>query len=155
MTLVIKNCTVVEIESAPNITEILEEYAAESAIKGLPHPFAKVETYKHLENTKSIFIIGAFLDDIFIGYIIMLSPILPHYSVRVAVVESFFVAKEYRKTGAGLKLLHEAEKQATEVAARGILISAPFGGNLAEVLPHVGYEETNRVFFRRLNVGDN
>jgi GNAT superfamily N-acetyltransferase len=130
----------------------LEEYAAESAVKGMPHPFAKADAYKHLENTNSIYVIGAFLEEVFIGYIIMLSPILPHYSVRVAVVESYFVAKEYRKTGAGLRLLHEAERQAQEVGAFGAFVSAPFGGNLAEVLPHLGYDETSRIFFRSFNV---
>lgn len=155
MSLVLRKCTIAEIESAPNITQILEEYASESAIKGLPHPFAKVDTYKHLESTNSIYVVGAFFSDKFIGYIIMLSPILPHYSVRVAVVESFFVAKEHRGTGAGLKLLHEVENQAKAAGACGILVSAPFGGNLAEVLPHVGYAETNRVFFKGVHAGNN
>lgn len=151
MNLVIKKCTISEIESASNITQILQEYAAESAIKGLPHPLAKVDSYKQMELSGALHVIGAFFSDVFVGYIIMLSPILPHYSVRVAVVESFFVAKEYRKTGAGLKLLHEAENQARAAGGHGILISTPAGGNLAEVLPHVGYEHTNQVFFRALD----
>lgn len=155
MGLIIRNCTIAEIESAPNIAQILEEYAAESAIKGMPHPLAKVDTYKYLESTKSIYVIGAFFNDVFIGYIIALSPILPHYSVKVAVSESFFVLKEFRNTGAGLKLLREAEKQTSEVGACGILVSAPLGGDLAEVLPHIGYIETNRVFFRSFNAGNN
>lgn len=151
MNLVIRKCTIAEIESAPNIAQILEEYAEESAIKGLPHPFAKVDTYKHLESINSIHVIGAFFNDVFIGYIIILAPVMPHYSVRIAVGESFFVSKEYRKTGAGLKLLRAAEDWAKEASAKGILISAPFGGSLAEVLPHVGYTETNRVFFRNFS----
>lgn len=153
MSLIIRKCTIADLENASNISEILEEYAAESAIKGLPHPFAKVDTYKYLETTGAIYPIGAFFDDLLIGYIIVLSPILPHYSVRIAVGESFFVSKAHRKTGAGLKLLHAAEDYAKEATAVGILISAPFGGNLADVLPHVGYTETNRVFFRSLDNG--
>lgn len=150
MTLIIRKCTISEIENAPNISELLEEYANESSIKGLPHPFAKADTYKHLENTNSIYVIGAFIENMLIGYIIMLSPILPHYSTRVAVVESFFVQEQYRKTGAGLKLLHMAENQAKDMSAYGILVSAPFNGSLTKVLPNVGYQETNRIFFRNL-----
>jgi GNAT superfamily N-acetyltransferase len=67
----------------------------------------------------------------------------------VGVVESFFVGKAYRKSGAGLRLLHEAEKYALKNNLPGLLVSAPFGGDLAVVLPHVGYIETNRVFFRK------
>jgi GNAT superfamily N-acetyltransferase len=73
---------------------------------------------------------------------------MPHYSVRIAVGESFFVSAEHRKTGAGLKLLKAAEDYAKEINSSGLLISAPLGGNLAEILPHVGYVETNRVFFK-------
>jgi len=150
MGLEIRKCTIAEIESASNIDEILEEYAAESAIKGLPHPFAKVDTYKHLETVNAIHILGAFFDDDIKGYIIGLSPVYPNYSVRVAVAESFFVLKTYRHTGAGLKLLRAAETYAKGANACGMLVSAPLEGALVEVLPHVGYTETNRVFFRSL-----
>lgn len=150
MSLTIRECTIVEMEKESNITELLEEYASESAIAGLPHPSAKVEMYKHLETIGVLHAIGAFLDNLFIGFITIVSPILPHYSARVAVSESFFVSKAYRKTGAGLKILREAENYAKTIGACGLLVSAPLGGNLAEVLPHVGYSETNRVFFRSL-----
>jgi len=150
MSLIIRKCTISELENASNIHELLEEYAVESSIKGLPHPFAKVDTYKHLESIGAIDVTAAFFEYLLIGYIIVLAPVLPHYSVKVAVGESFFVAKEYRKTGAGLKLLREAERYASDAGALGILISTPFGGDLAEVLPRVGYDETNRVFFKAI-----
>lgn len=149
MSLVIRKCTISEMESSPNISDLLNEYAEESSIGGLPHPSAKVEMYKHMENAKAIYVIGAFLGGILIGYVTILSPVLPHYSIVVAVTESFFVAKDYRKTGAGLKLLHEAEIYAESIGSPGLLVSAPIDGNLEEVLPHVGYSETSKVFFKR------
>lgn len=151
MTVFIRKCTISEMESASNIAELLDEYAGESAITGLPHPSVRVETYKYLETVNAIYAIGAFIDELLIGFLVVLSPILPHYSVKVAVGESFFVSKSYRKTGAGLKLLNAAEHYAKDIGACGLLVSAPIGGNLAEVLPHVGYTETNRVFFRNFN----
>jgi GNAT superfamily N-acetyltransferase len=81
----------------------------------------------------------------------VLKPVIPHYGVAIAVTESFFVGKEYRKSGAGLKLLRAAEAHAE--GAPGLLVSAPVGGTLAEVLPHLGYRETNRVFFKELAHG--
>lgn len=148
MSLIIRKCFISELENEDNIDEILAEYADESAIAGLPAPAAKVDMYKHLESIGSLYTLGAFADGSLIGYITVLTPVLPHYSAVIAVVESFFVLKAHRKTGAGLKLLHEAERYAGSVGSPGILVSAPFGGDLAEVLPHVGYIETNRVFFR-------
>lgn len=150
MTLCIRPCTIAELEASPNIKQLQEEYAREAAIEGLPPPEAKVETYRNFESIKAIHVIGAFVDDMLAGFIFVLAPILPHYSIRVAVGESFFVAKDYRGTGAGLKLLRAAEKYAQEAGACGILMSAPLNGDFAEVLPHVGYTETNRVFFRKL-----
>lgn len=154
MTLVVRESTIAEIESSPNISLILEEYAAESSpsIKGLPRPLAKADTYKHLESINSIHTIGAFFDDVLVGYIIIVAPILPHYSVRVAVSESYFVLKEYRNTGAGLKLRRAAEEYAKAEGAVGILVSAPLGSILADVLERTEeYVETNRVFFRSLS----
>lgn len=148
--LVIKKCTISDLEASPNIQDILAEYAAESSpsIKGLPRPLAKVDTYKHLESMNAIHTIGAFLNDLLIGYIIIVAPVMPHYSIRIAVSESFFVLKGYRKTGAGTKLRIAAEDWSKEAGAYGLLMSAPAGGDLAEVLPRVGYAETGRVFFR-------
>lgn len=147
MALEIRDSNISELENAPNIHDLLLEYAAESAIKGLPHPSAKVSLYKTLEQNNSLHTIGAFLDGILIGYINILYPILPHYGAIIAVAESYFVAKEQRKTGAGLKLLRAAQEFAKTKNSPGILVSAPIGGDLAEVLPRVGYTETNRVFF--------
>lgn len=146
--LVIRKTSIYELETSPNIKDLLDEYAQESSVSGLPHPSAKVETYRHLESIEAIRIIGAFVDDVLAGFIVVLSPVLPHYSVRVAVGESFFVAQAYRKTGAGLRLLRAAEDYTKEIGVCGFLVSAPLGGDLAEVLPHVGYAETNRIFFK-------
>ncbi len=149
MSLVIRNCTISEIEAAPNISELLEEYACESSISGLPHPSAKGEVYKLIESTGALHTIAAFLDDMLIGFVTILASPLPHYGILIAVVESIFVTKAHRKTGAGLKLIREAERYAKSVRSPGLLVSAPYGGDLAEVLPSIGYVESNRVFFKR------
>lgn len=146
--MIVRPCTVAEILRAANIDRIAEAYSAESAITGLPHPVAKMEIYAHLEASGALYVIGAFADDLPVGFITVLSPVLPHYSKLVAVAESYFVLPEYRKSGAGLKLLRAAEDRARAVGSPGLLVSAPYGGVLADVLPHVGYVTTNTVFFR-------
>lgn len=149
MSLEIKQITFSELSENINFNTLIEEYEEEAAIKKLPPIKLKVETYRHYENAGAIYIIGAFFGEKLIGFATVLSPVMPHFSVLISVVESLFVAKEYRKTGAGLKLIEASEKHANEKGSPGLLISAPSGGSLAEVLPHVGYEETNRVFFRK------
>jgi GNAT superfamily N-acetyltransferase len=142
--------SVSEIEAASNFGELLAEYASEAAIAGMPAPAAKMETYRHLESAGMLHVFSALSDGQLVGFITVLAPVLPHYGVAVAVSESFFVARAHRKTGAGLKLLREAEAKAASLGSPGLLVSAPFGGDLFHVLPRVGYAETNRIFFKKI-----
>jgi L-amino acid N-acyltransferase YncA len=137
------------ITSAPNFQELIDEYAEESAIYGLPHPAVKIEMYKKLESSGTLNVWSAVLDGGLVGFIAVLCTVIPHYGMSIAVSESYFVALKHRHTGAGLKLLRAAQDHVDKVKAPGFLISAPIGSNLAEVLPHVGYVATNTVFFRK------
>lgn len=151
--LIIKQCTVQEIKSAPNFTELLAEYAVESAIHGMPNTNAKLDMYQSLESTGSIVVFGAFVDDELAGFLVVLAPMLPHYGRVVATAESFFVAKDKRDSGAGLELLRVAEKHAESIGSPALLVSAPANGVLEKVLPRVGYDHSNTVFFKRLGHG--
>ncbi len=144
----IRASTVAELEAAPAFPDLLAEYAAESAIEGLPPPSAKMETYHHLERSGFLHVLAAWAGDTLAGFITVLAAPLPHYGRTVAVSESFFVAQEHRGTGAGLKLLRAAEALAAKLGSPGLLVSAPYAGDLFKVLPRVGYVETNRVFFK-------
>ena len=146
----VRRCSFSELESAPTFADLLAEYAEESRMEGMPPPLAKIATYRKLDNIGLMNTFGAFAEGDLVGFIAVLVAPNPHYSVDVATSESFFVAKEHRKTGAGLRLLHAAEQFTDETAASGLLISAPSGGDLARVLDGLdSYVETNRVFFRR------
>jgi GNAT superfamily N-acetyltransferase len=151
MTVAYKFITIGEMEDCGNIHDLLDEYAQESAVKGLPSPNAKAELYKTLESTGALQAIGAFIDGVLVGFIVVLSPVMAHYSALVCVVESFFVTKKSRNSGAGIKLLRLAEDYARSKESPGLLVSAPVNGILCDILPHVGYTESSRVFFRSLN----
>lgn len=146
MTVVIRRCTFAEIEASG----LTVEYAAESSIKNMPPPNMQTTQYNAMDAAGIIYPMGAYFEEVLIGFITILSPVLPHYGVAVGVVESYFVAKKWRKSGAGHKLRESAEAYAKEKGCVGILLSSPYGGDLAEILPRVGYTETNRVFFKRV-----
>ena len=145
--------SVAEIAEAREFPDLATEYAAESAIDGLPPPAAKIEAYRQLETSGVLHAFAASNDGALVGFITLLAPVLPHYGVPVAVAESFFVASAHRRTGAGLKLLRAAEDEARALGSPGLLVSAPFGGRLFEILPRTGYVETNRVFFKKVTDG--
>ena len=135
----------------PDFDALLEEYGDEAGMYGMPRPDCQVDMYDKMEQAGILHVIGAFKQDVLAGFISVVVCELPHYGQMMATTESFFVRSDHRKTGAGLLLLKDAETLATEFGAFGLLVSAPFGGRLAEVLPNKGYTETNRVFFRRLS----
>jgi GNAT superfamily N-acetyltransferase len=89
---------------------------------------------------------GAYAGGQIVGFVTLLTPIIPHYGVSVGVTESLFAAKAYRKKGVGLKLLRAAEKHARAAGCPAFMVSAPSGGTLVDVLSGLAYHETNRVF---------
>ena len=117
----------------------------------MPPPAARMDSYRELEMRGLLHVLSASHETRLIGFLTLLAPVLPHYGVAVAVSESFFVARAHRGTGAGLKLLRAAEDLARRLGSPGLLVSAPFEGDLFRVLPRVGYAETSRVFFKKVN----
>lgn len=147
----IKQCTVDEFFAHPGVRELIAEYAVESSIAGMPTPRPNEGQYRVLIEAGFAHALVAVEGDDMLGFLVLLVSLNPHYSAVIGVVESFFVASARRKSGAGLRLLREAEHLAQSRGAVGFLVSAPFGGRLAEVLEtHSAYQETNRVFFRGL-----
>ena len=146
----ISKCAFKDIMEAPKFADLVAEYGEECGIDGLPKPQAKLDLYLTLDAHGSIQTIAAWKDGDLIGFVIVLAPVMGHYSTTICTTESLFVAKEHRSSGAGLALLRAAEDYAREVGSPGLLVSAPSGGPLEAVLPRVGYKETNRVFFKNV-----
>jgi GNAT superfamily N-acetyltransferase len=146
--LAIAQCRVADIETSPDFPALADEYAAESLIDGLPPPLARWPQYRALEDGGLLSVFAATEGGVLLGFISVLAAALPRYAEPVAMCESFFVAKAYRRTGAGLRLLRAAERKARDIGSRGLLVSAPYRGRLFEVLPRLGYAESSRIFFR-------
>ncbi len=151
--LVVRKCAVAEIVDNTWFPALHQEYAEEAALAGLPDPTEKLDTYRLLESSTVFHVYGAFLGDALAGFVAVLTPVIPHYGVAIAVAESLFVGRAHRKTGAGLWLIRAAERHAREAGSPAILFSAPSGGRLERVLPHLGYRETNKVFMREVRHG--
>lgn len=95
--------------------------------------------------------LGVFTGDELVGFCtVIISPVLHFGGKVVASTETLFIAKAHRASRAGITLLRSAEWVALQVGACGLYVSAPSGGRLERLLPHIGYHETNRVFFREV-----
>lgn len=147
----IAKSSVAAVLDAETFPALAAEYEAEALIQGMPAPTARFEAYEALEKAGLLKVFAATVDGGLVGFISLLVASLPRYGQPVAVSESFFVARAHRKTGAGLRLLKAAEVEARSLGCPGLLVSAPYEGDLFHVLPRVGFSECSRIFFKRLH----
>lgn len=146
----VRKCTINEIQNAPNIKALLDEYVIEAHNPELPNPNVQWNEYKALESAGVMHPIGAFIGDELAGFVTVLVTKRPHHGATLAVTESVFVALAHRKRGAGLKLIRAAEQLAAEVGATCLVVSAPHNGSLERVMPRLGYRHSNTYFIRGL-----
>lgn len=143
----VRRCTVAELEAAPNLFEVLNEYEAESPVPELGVARPDIEAYRRLERLERLYPIGAFDGEMLSGFALPISANVPHFSKLIVTSESFFVVKADRKRGIGMRLLAALEDVAYTVGARGLFISAPTGSVLAQVMHKLKrYRHSNEVF---------
>lgn len=134
-----------------NWERVLKEYTEESSIKGMPPINPDYRGYMTAEHYGTMKFFAAFHEGVLIGILTMFVVTIPHYSTKIATIESIFVLDEYRPSGVGSKMLKVAKEAAKLFGATGLFISAPIDGKLAKVLEKKKeFTETNRVFFTRL-----
>lgn len=146
----VRQCTISEIQNAPNIDALTEEYVDESHSFELPTPSAQWDQYKNMESIGLLSAISAFIGNELIGFVTVIISVLPHHGKTIAVTESIFVTKAHRKSGAGLALIRAAESLAKEKGSPCLMVSAPHGGLLEKVMPRIGYRHCTSAFVRQL-----
>lgn len=148
----IRAITVDEAFDSPVFAALCDEYREESLRN--PHMMGALpdrEGYTRMVDAGLLRPIGVFVGEELVGFCaVLITPVLHFGGKVIASTETLFVAKAHRAGGAGLKLLRAAEEVALNAGADGLYVTAPTGGRLERLLPHVGYHETNRVFFRGL-----
>ena len=147
---IVRPLSIDEAKLEPNFKSLTDEYAAESKIAEMPDYNPDINCYQQLEAVGLYHGFGAYVDDKLVGFVAALVTPVPHYSVKIASTETFFVSAEYRKGGTGLKLLRAAEKRAQEVGAVIMFVNAPTGGRLAKAMPVFGYRHSHEMFCKRL-----
>lgn len=135
---------------SPQFADLCAEYQAESLRNpGLAGALPDRAGYARMAEAGLLYPLGVFADGVMVGFCaVIVAPVLHFGGKRVANTETLFVARAYRAGGAGLKLLRAAEQIAADAGAEGLYVTAPTGGRLERLLPHAGYHETNRLFFK-------
>lgn len=148
---IVRPVTFADLHASPQFAALADEYMRESANPEMGAVVPDIDAYQRAEAAGVLHFVGAYRGNDLVGYVVVAVNTSPHYQgKRVAVTESIFVASAHRRTGAGMKLLRAAEETAREAGAVALVVSAPIGGRLAQVLPRSGFRATNTFFFRGL-----
>jgi hypothetical protein len=149
----VHRCGIAEIIENANLAELRREFAAEVATCVQPSEINRLYGYQTMERDGTVQAIGAFQDGMVIGFITVLTPGTPRLGTPVAAADGLFVGRQYRDTGAGLKLLKAAENYAAEIGSPVLLCGSLRDGPLSKILPRLGYVETNVVYSKELRHG--
>ena len=129
--------------------EIVSGYARECANLGLEtkpdHVF-----YRRAVDSGLALLLGVFTTDALVGVAVVLVSEHPHYSKKLAVVESLYVLPDARIRGAGSAILEAIKDEARKAGAEGVLVSAPTGSRLEKLGRLCEWRQTNSVFFLEL-----
>lgn len=132
-------------------SDLLADYAAECSIPEIGKINPSAGMYAMMEGAGLMQCFGVYKNEQLIGFASVLTTIIPHYSKKVATLESLFVSEQYRHTDAGSELMATVEHYAKETGCTAILYSAPTAGKLEQVLSRrKAYRQSNSVFVRKL-----
>ena len=147
----VRSCALSELTSAPNFKQLIDAYAAESALPVLGKPNTDMVAYQAMDAAGILnVLIAVDSDDTVVGFVGMITVPSPHYGVLISSTESLFVLPEFRVGGTCQKLLALANEVAMQRGAAVLVVSAPISGALDKVLPRWGFSETYRFYSKRL-----
>jgi GNAT superfamily N-acetyltransferase len=148
---VIKPVCYSEILDAPNAQGLLAAYASECSLPEIGRACPKASQYELLEAAGALHTFGVYEQDELIGFAAVLLAELPHYSRKVATIESIFIHPDHRESGVGMTLMLVVEQFADVQGCAAVLYSAPSGSRFEKLLSYLPqYRNTNSVYCRSL-----
>lgn len=144
----IKPVSYSEILDAPNSAELLDAYAKDCV---MPDYNPQRQIYAAMENSGALHCFGAYVHRTLIGFVSVITGVMPHNGKRMATIESLFALPSHRKLGTGDALLCAVEKFAVEGKYVALIYTARAGSSLEVVLSRrSGCKESHTMFTRWL-----
>ena len=137
-----------EILDAPNSAELLQAYSKDCV---MPDYNPQRQIYEAMENSGALYCFGAYVDDVLVGFVSVVTGLMPHNGKRTATIESLFALPSHRKYGIGDALLSAVEVLALKEGCVALLYTARVGSPLSVVLSRrPGCKESHTMFTRWL-----
>ena len=134
----IEGSCVIELYRDPGFPGMVAEYSQHSN-KLFPVPTFRQEEYQHVEDTGALSVWRVMCGDTLAGFMTILTSHSLHFGVKIGVVESLFVMKKYRMTGAGKQLVDAARQFAKAQGLSPLIVQCPYGAKLARLLENEGF----------------
>ena len=130
--------------------ELLERHWDEVALKDVSGPLDIDENmYRLLEANGNLVLVTAREDGVPAGYAAYLLGPNPHYrSLAVAEADVFYLAPEYRRGLAGLRLLRAAERECVRAGARIIQNKVKLAHDCGRLFERMGYTAAEKLYVK-------
>ncbi len=110
-----------------------------------------VERYLKLQELGNLFTLMAYVDDKIVGYSCNILHNHLHYSdLKCMSNDVLFIAKEYRNTPLGLRLIKKTEEEAKKMGVQLMLWHAKQESALDKILPRMGCKVQDIVYSKEL-----
>ena len=144
----IKPVSYAEILDAPNATELLDAYSKDCM---MPAHDPQRQMYEAMERSGSLKCFGAFYSGVLVGFVSVITGVMPHNGKRIATIESLFALPSHRQYGTGDALLSAVEVFALKEGCVALLYTARVGSPLEVVLSRrPGCKASHTMFTRWL-----
>lgn len=127
-----------ELYADPDFEMMVTEYSLH-ANKKFPKPRYRQADYQKMEDAGVLNSWRVIVAEKLVGFITVMNSNPLHFGCAIGVVESLFVLKAHRFTGAGVKMFETVEQFSRSTGLNVLVVQCPFASKLKLLLEKRGY----------------
>lgn len=152
MTLVFKTYKFEELHALNGFSELVKEYALETANPAIGAPAPQLQNYEELDKEGNLVCVGCV--DIDSGLLVGLAGLRisksQHYAFPLVAIDGFYLLKAFRKGSAGLRLLKAIKLEVSRIGSPGLVFMAPPGSRFDALCGKLGMTHTHNAYWCRV-----
>jgi len=149
--MIVKKIVVKDIFDSSLFDNMKDEYEDESKVSTIgisSNP--QLNVYQALEKNGSLACIGAYDNDVLVGFMTVITSVVLHYSQLSTTIESQFILRKYRGGGTWKKMMNLAEEIAKDRGSFMLVMTSAIGTDFEIVANRSGFNATNIMYTKNL-----
>lgn len=147
----IKRVPIISIFESENFEKLAELYEEEGKISEINIDVnIDKEAYIKLEEIGMLDCLGCYDKELLVGFMVLITVNVLHYSMVTTTIESQFIAEKYRKYGTWKRMVSIAEDIAKSKNSFAMVMSSAIGTRFEKVANRSGYRATNIMYTKSL-----